>query len=68
MAMIRVHERSPQFDPHSNYYTMCPVQNDQVRVPLTGPFIMNLWGPSYQMDHSNLEDLSCIRPAYMVLD
>ncbi len=69
---------------------MCPVQNDQVRAPLTGPFLYALWctcrktaqsaafGPdilstydilwTYQMDHSNLEDLSCIRSAYTVLD
>ncbi len=29
MAMIRMHDWSPQFEPHSNYYTMPPVQNDQ---------------------------------------
>ncbi len=38
MYMIRVHDLSPHFDPHSNKYTMSPVQNDQVRAPLTEPF------------------------------
>ena len=52
MAMIRVHDLSPSIWP--------PFQLVH--------HIINQWGPSYQMDHSNLEDLSCIHSAYMVLD
>ncbi len=38
--MICMHDLSAQFDHPSNKYTMCTVQNDEVTIPLMGPF----WG------------------------
>ena len=58
--MIRMQDLSARFDRHSNKYTMCTVQNDQVPDPLMGQFcesigaqlVIGVFKPSGHLTHT----------------